>query len=70
MLQNYRTRKNVCSKCVKQTKCLWKGSSRRSLFIQEEKPETTHAAQMVEKMDTEEGRQIYSMRMGIVEPVF
>ena len=25
---------------------------------------------MIEKIDTEEGRQIYSMRMGIVEPVF
>jgi transposase len=68
--KRYRTRKNVCSECAKQHKCLRKGSSRRSLFIQEEKPPRTHSAKMIEKMDTEEGRQIYSMRMGIVEPVF
>ena len=68
--KRYRTWKNVCCKCLKQNKCLRKGSSRRSLFITEEKPNRTHAAKMVEKMDTKEGRQIYSMRMGIVEPVF
>lgn len=68
--KRYRTRKNVCSECIKQNKCLRKGSSRRSLFIQVEKPPRTYAAKMIEKIDTEEGRQIYSMRMGIVEPVF
>jgi transposase len=68
--KKYRTRKNVCSECIKQHRCLRKGSKRRSLFITEEKPVRTHAAKMVEKMDTDEGREIYSMRMGIVEPVF
>lgn len=68
--RKYRALKNVCNKCLKQNKCLRKGSSRRTLFITEEKPKRTHSLQMIEKMDTEEGRQIYSMRMGIVEPVF
>ena len=55
---------------MKQNRCLRKGSKRRSIFITEEKPARTHSAKMIEKIDTEEGRQIYSMRMGIVEPVF
>jgi len=68
--KRYRPRKNICCNCLKQNKCLRKGSSRRSLFITEEKPKQTHSLQMKEKMDTEKGRQIYSERMGIVEPVF
>lgn len=66
----YKGKKEVCMNCPKHTKCLRKGSQCRSLFITEEKPKRTHAAKMIEKMDTEEGRQMYSMRMGIVEPVF
>ena len=62
--KRYKTRKNICCECAKQHKCLRKGSSRRSIFITEEKPRRTHSVKMIEKIDTEEGRQIYSMRMG------
>ena len=33
-------------------------------------PKVNYTSQMIEKMDMERGREVYSHRMGVVEPVF
>ena len=40
------------------------------LLNETETPEKTHSLKMMEKIDSTAGRDIYSRRMGIVEPVF
>jgi hypothetical protein len=68
--KKYITHKNVCQFCYKKTECLKKNSTRRTLHIIIEARKKTYSEKMKEKIDTPEGRKIYSRRMGIVEPVF
>jgi len=57
--------------CKLREKCLKKrNTKRRYLLIPIEKHERNFSEEMIKKIDTEEGRQIYSERMKIVEPVF
>ncbi len=51
------------------SKTYWK-TLRRYLLIPLEKHERDFSKEMIKKIDTEEGRQIYSERIKIVEPVF
>jgi transposase len=68
----YRAHWKDCQGCVFRKKCL-QGNSPRSvvLFNRRDKnvPET-YTEKMIRKFDSPLGRQIYSKRMGIVEPVF
>ena len=66
----YMVKIETCQNCLQQNKCLKKGSSRRLLFITKIPPDQNYTNRMIEKIDREKSRQIYSMRMGIVEPVF
>lgn len=66
----YKAKKEDCENCLKQGKCLKKGSKRRQIFFIVESPDRTYSNRMIEKIDKEESRDIYSKRMGIVEPVF
>ena len=59
-----------CKKCIKQYKCLNCQAKKRSLFVIKKILNRTYSSKMVKKVDTKNGRDIYSQRMGIVEPVF
>lgn len=62
--------KDDCQNCMDRFRCLKKNAKSRSLFIISEYPEKTYSLKMMEKIDSDIGRDIYSKRMGIVEPVF
>jgi transposase len=60
-----------CQVCPLRATCLSKKQTRRKhLGIPVEQPPRTRSQQMIQKIDTEEGRQQYSRRLEIVEPVF
>jgi transposase len=59
-----------CRACLLSPKCLKKNAIRRSLFIVDVPKPKTFSERMIEKIDTPLGREMYSRRMGIVEPVF
>ena len=60
-----------CSGCVLRNRCLRKSNTRlRTLYIMSEYSGRNYIEEMKSKIDTEKGREIYSRRMGIVEPVF
>lgn len=70
----FRGTKRDCSGCPMRERCLRnpkKSAVRQVVFFGagEGTPET-HTARMRRKIDTDEGRQQYSKRLGIVEPVF
>ncbi len=66
----YEAKVEDCKNCIDQHKCLKRPSKRRTLFIIKKILNRTYSSKMVKKIDTEKGRDIYSQRMGIVEPVF
>jgi len=69
--KRYIGKKSFCSKCPDRTKCLRNEKVRYRIFqiaIDDEGREYTK--EMIKKIDALEGRDIYSKRMGIVEPVF
>ena len=66
----YRAKKEDCQNCLKQNQCFKKGSKQRQLFIIKKYPDKTYSEKMINKIDSDKGRDIYSKRMGIVEPVF
>jgi hypothetical protein len=66
----YYANKKDCSSCMMHYKCIRKGTKNRSLFIITDKLNITNSVKMSKKIDSKEGRNIYTQRMGIVEPVF
>ena len=72
----YRAREADCSACPLRLKCLSTPKTQaRYVLIRiddspEEKKKTSLVEQMKAKIDTPEGRKIYSKRLAIVEPVF
>ena len=60
-----------CQSCKLKRKCLRKTTtSRRYLFIIKKIHNRNYSKEMKNKIDTLEGREHYSKRMGIIEPVF
>jgi len=68
--KSYEAKKEECQLCHLNHRCLKKNANRRSLFINLSKPRRTYSKKMIEKIDTQAGREKYSERLGIVEPVF
>ena len=68
--RRYRAQEKECAACLMQHQCLKKGAKMRQLFIIDVPKPKTHSERMMEKIDTSHGRDVYSRRMGIVEPVF
>ena len=67
----YMALKEDCSRCKLKSKCLRNPKTeQRQVHILYEKPQGTVTEKMKEKIDTPEGRKMYSKRLGIVEPVF
>lgn len=69
--RRYVAKEKECQACLLRAKCLrQKGTRRRNLGIPVEPIPKTRSQQMIEKIDTDEGRRQYSRRLEIVEPVF
>jgi len=67
----YHARPEDCAACPLKTRCLSKTTtSRRYLSIQVDTQPPNLIDAMKAKIDTEQGKQIYARRLGIVEPVF
>lgn len=70
-VERYVARATDCSVCKLKPQCFKNPSAkRRNLSIRDKSNKPTFSAQMMKKMDSKAGRKIYSMRMGIVKPVF
>jgi hypothetical protein len=72
--RRYRARISDCAKCEYKQKCLSEKGKERSLFITDKFVKNEKRDELKKKMmqliDSKEGKDLYSKRMGIVEPVF
>jgi hypothetical protein len=68
--RRYLARKEDCLSCPLSSKCLQSKARRRQLYIVDRIVGRDWLAEMRRKIDSAQGRQQYSRRMGIVEPVF
>jgi len=67
----YRARVEDCAVCPVKARCLSKPtSSRRYLSVQVDTQPPNLIDEMKAKIDSDQGKQIYGRRLGIVEPVF
>ena len=67
----YHAHPEDCATCPVKTRCLSKPTtSRRYLSVQVDTQQPNLIDAMKAKIDTEQGKQIYARRLGIVEPVF
>ncbi len=67
----YYAEEGDCNICAYRNRCLRKGKARqRTLYIITEYSGRNYIEEMKSKIDTAEGREIYSRRMGIIEPIF
>lgn len=67
----YRARPEDCAGCPVRARCLSQSTtSRRYLSVQVEGAEPNVLDKMKSKIDSPQGKKIYSRRLGIVEPVF
>ena len=67
----YHARKADCVRCPVKARCLSQpSSSRRYLSVPVETQPPNPIDEMKAKIDTEQGKQFYARRLGIVEPVF
>jgi transposase len=72
----YRAKESDCKTCALRSKCLSKEDGRtRGLLIpkgyrKDREEHFTHSQLMQQKIDTDVGKEIYSKRLGIIEPVF
>ena len=74
-LMNFRAKPSDCQNCTYRQQCLSKPdqSAPRSYSINKglvKTPENNLISEMKTKIDSPKGRAVYSMRLGIVEPVF
>jgi transposase len=69
--RQYNAEEKDCSTCIQRSKCLRKDKTKfRTLYIKGDYFDRNYFEEMKSKIDTAEGRDIYSHRMGIIEPVF
>jgi len=67
----YHARPEDCAVCPLRSRCLKKADTlRRNLSIQVESQSPNLIDEMKAKIDSDQGKRIYSRRLGIVEPVF
>ncbi|MCK4778063.1 MAG: IS1182 family transposase [Actinomycetia bacterium] len=69
--RKYRASPKDCKNCKLREKCLQrKTTTRRTLYVIDKYHLSNYSKAMRAKIDTPEGRKIYSRRMQIIEPVF
>ena len=72
LVSSYRAAKSACLRCALRERCLKNPQSGRPRQVRvfHGRVTQTLASRMKDKIDTPEGRALYSRRLGIVEPVF
>ena len=69
--RRYRTEEDACCNCKLRKKCLQKMTGKRKyISINLRKAPENLSRQMIEKVDSAEGRKIYDRRFAVIEPVF
>jgi transposase len=69
--RRYISSRTQCRDCPLRANCLRSNTTRyRTLYVIEKYFNRNYSDEMKKKIDTPDGREIYSRRMGIVEPVF
>ena len=69
--RRYISTRTNCRECLLRLNCVRSEKTRyRTLYVIEKYFNRNYSDEMKKKIDTAEGREIYSRRMGIVEPVF
>jgi len=69
--RSYKADENDCSRCGLRNRCITQKRARRKiLMVQINKEGINYSRQMIAKIDSERGRELYSHRTAIVEPVF
>lgn len=69
--KKYISTRSNCGECTLRERCVKSDKTRyRTLYVVEKYFNRNYSDEMRTKIDTPEGRDIYSRRMGIVEPVF
>lgn len=69
----YQSKASDCRECRHTGRCFLRkknNSGRRTLFVPDKGKGASYSARMIEKIDRAEIRDLYSRRMGIIEPVF
>jgi transposase len=69
----YQSKASDCKGCPSTDRCFQRNQSKRgvrNLYVVDESCEAKYSKQMIEKIDRPEIRDLYSKRMGIIEPVF
>jgi transposase len=69
----YQSKISDCKECPLKGRCFYRDNNpggRRTVFISDKDKTTNYTAQMIQKIDRPEIRDLYSRRMGIIEPVF
>jgi hypothetical protein len=59
-----------CSSCSLKRRCFHRKTKRRSLDVSLGAAKNNYSKAMQNKVDSDKGRQIYSQRFAVVEPVF
>ncbi|MBN4054497.1 transposase [Nitrospira defluvii] len=71
---SYMARQSDCKTCHLRTQCLRRPNTvaRQVTFFtgKTKEAQETYTQKMIKKIDSEKGREIYSRRMGLIEPVF
>jgi transposase len=71
IFRRYEAKESDCSACSIRGKCLQtERTCKKTLSVLVEKAGSMLSRQMIARIDTKEGRDIYSRRLAIVEPVF
>lgn len=71
LYRRYRAEENDCRECSAKHKCIYGGGNGPKLPMVPIGSDGVNLTKiMIEKIDSEEGRRIYSQRMAIAEPVF
>ena len=72
LVTSYRAAKTACLKCALRERCLRnpRSGNPRQVRVFHGRVTETLTSRMKDKIDTPEGRALYSRRLGIVEPVF
>lgn len=68
--RKYRSQEHDCNGCPLAQSCLTKGARRRTLFVADKPTSPSYAQRMRQLVDSPQGKQTYSRRMAIIEPVF
>ena len=68
--RKYEGKAEVCASCLMKARCMRTDAKVRHLFIIDVPRPKSFSEKMKDKIDTPHGREMYSRRMGIVEPVF